>query len=330
MTSRAKTILLAFSMVSLVAVQTAEAGRIGGGRSSGMRRSAPAQSYQRQSPPPQQANPQYQAPAPQAPAAQPQKKGIGVGTAVAAGVAGAAVGYMAGKAMNDNHAAPQGQAQTQAPAPVDQQQGTANDSWGQPARPASSGTPWGLILILGGLLAAGLFWFRRRVAPPAPAQAPADAMARANTAAPTGYDAVPRIGSGLGAAAYPGTAPTRLSDGTETPNFLRQAKATFLHLQSLNSPDSLEEVRRYMTPDLFEAIRSDIAGNTEVADFPQLDCQLIETNEEYGGRHVASVRFSGTVSETVNAPAVPFTETWHYIKDPSTNGKWLVAGIQQD
>ena len=45
---------------------------------------------------------------------------------------------------------------------------------------------------------------------------------------------------------------------------------------------------------------------------------------------IASVRFNGMVSETVGAPAVQFSETWHYIKDDSSNGKWLVAGIQQN
>ncbi|ERE17666.1 Tim44 domain-containing protein, partial [Pseudogulbenkiania ferrooxidans] len=154
------------------------------------------------------------------------------------------------------------------------------------------------------------------------------------------FDAIPKIGSGMNGGAAPAgngfgggfnaaPAPARLPDGTETPHFLRQAKATFLHLQSLNTPESLEEVRKYMTPDLFRALAGDIAGNSGVADFSQLDCQLSDATVE-NGAYIASVTFSGNVSEEVGAPAVPFTETWHYVKDGGTGGKWLVAGIQQD
>jgi len=307
MTPRAKTILLAFTLVSVLAAPFADAARLGSGKSSGMRRTAPAQSYQQPTPMP--------APAPQpAPQAQPNKPGIG--TAIAAGAAGAAAGYMLGSAMNGNHAS------------------------GNAVETAGSGIPWGTIALLGLLGIGGLMLFRRKTA------ADNGALVRNGASTPTGFNTmnqdasrfepIPPIGSGMGqATAYGAPAmantsqPGRLPDGTETPNFLRQAKATFLHLQSMNSPDSLDEIRKYMTPELFEALRGDIAGNGEVADFPQLDCQLLAAVDE-AGRYIATVRFSGMVSESVNAPAVPFKEDWHYIKDGSTGGKWLVAGIQQE
>jgi len=296
MTPRAKTMMLAFTLVSVLAAPFAEAARLGGGKSAGMRRSAPTKSYQQPTPMP--------APAavPQAaPQAQP-KKGPGIGTAIAAGAAGAAAGYMLGSAMNSNHAS-----------------GNAVDNAG-----AGSGIPWGTLALLGLLGIGGLMWFRRKSASPAGMNAPMPASNgptfNSNSQDAARFEPAPAMSSAV---------PGRLPDGTETPNFLRQAKATFLHLQSLNTPDSLEEVRKYMTPDLFEGLRNEIAGNSDVADFPQLDCQLAEAVEE-GGRYIATVRFSGTVSESVNAAAVPFNEYWHYIKDGSTAGKWLVAGIQQD
>jgi len=148
------------------------------------------------------------------------------------------------------------------------------------------------------------------------------------------FDPIPQIGSG-----FPGSSSSqagfgspdlrRLPDGTETPYFLRQAKATFLHLQSLNSPDSLDEVRRYMTPELFDELRGEIASNSEVADFSQLDCQLIDAAEE-NGRYIASVRFDGLVSESVNSSPVPFVEVWNFVKNPGLSDKWMVAGIQQN
>jgi predicted lipid-binding transport protein (Tim44 family) len=311
MTTRAKTTILALSLVSLLAAPIADAARMGKGKSSGMRRAAPTQSYQQP----------YAAPA-QAPAqAAPQRKGPGVGTAIAAGAAGAVGGYMLGKAMS------------------------GNASGNAAGHPAEQGLPWGTIALLGLLIVGGVMFLRRRSAQamtragsygqPQPANGPLNYEAPQQQ--PTSFGTIPKIGSGLGAGSgigggVPGYAAanlSRLPDGTEVPNFLRQAKATFLHLQSLNSPEAVEEVRKYMTPELFTALRDDIAGNNDLADFPSLDCQILEAVEE-AGRYIASVRFSGTVSESVNAPAEPFAETWHYIKDADTQGKWLVAGIQQD
>lgn len=326
MSPRMKTIFLAFSMVSVIAAPFAEAARLGKGKSAGMARSTtPSQSYYRPQTTP--------APTAPAPAATPQRQGPGVGTAIAAGAAGAAAGYMLGSATsghNGNQAAPA----QQAPA---EQLGT-----GAPAQKESH-IPWGLILILGAVLVGGLMWFRRKAGNPA-LSAPQSHQPFGQGGTPASepqFGAIPKIGSGTNFGNGFGSTPqgagapmpvqhdNRLPDGTEVPYFLRQAKATFLHLQSLNSTESLEEIRKYMTPELFTSLQGDILSNTEVADFPQLDCQLSDMATE-GGRYIASVRFNGMVSESVNSAAVPFSETWHYVKDGTTNGKWLVAGIQQN
>lgn len=321
MNSRTKTTVLAFCLVSLLAAPFAEAARLGKSRSYGMRRAAPTRQYQAPAAPAPQ-------PAPAQAPAQPQKKGVGVGTAVAAGAAGAAAGYMIGSAMHDNSAQAAPAAAGVASAPT---------SAAAPApAPAKPGIPWNLVLILGAIFLVGLLWFRRRMA--SPEHAP-QAMRPQAPAAPqpfhtdnNRFDPIPPIGSGVpgynGAPqAAPSFAPARLPDGTETPYFLRQVKATFLHLQSLNSPDTLDEVRRYMTPELFAEIRDEIASNSMTADFSDLDCQLVEAAEE-AGRYVASVRFFGQVSEEVNAAPVPFSETWHFVKEAGSS-KWMVAGIQQ-
>ncbi|AXE29499.1 Tim44 domain-containing protein [Chromobacterium phragmitis] len=340
MTTRAKTIVLAFTMVSVLATPFAEAARIGKGKSAGMQRSAPTRSYQPAAPAQQpMAAPQARGGA-AAPAQAPAKSGVG--TALAAGaagaVAGAAIGYMAGSSGNDKAAQQPGQQQNAMPA--DQQPQAAHQAAPQ-QQPEKGGMPWGMLALLGLALVGGMMFFRRKAGNPA-ANAPQPAgMPRgmADQTPQSSFDAIPKIGSGLNGGAAPAgnglgggfnaaPAAARLPDGTETPHFLRQAKATFLHLQNLNSADSLEEVRKYMTPDLFNALREDIAGNSGVADFPQLDCQLSDASIE-NGAYIASVTFSGNVSEEVGAPAVPFTETWHYVKDGTTGGKWLVAGIQQ-
>ena len=294
MITRAKTSILALSLIAVLATPFAEAARMGKGKSAGMQRAAPTQSFQHQ-----QAIPaKTPAPAPMA----PQQKGSGIGGMVAAGAAGAAAGYLLSSAFG-NH-----------------ENGTG-------------GFPW--LAVIGGSLAglALLSFFRRRAAnQQAPRQVP-PLQSQPIHFQPAPANGIPPIGSGQNAMGGSGLTPPpaslqRLPDGTEAPHFLRQAKATFLHLQNLNSADSLEEVRKYMTPDLFNALKDDISGNSEPADFPQLDCQIVEATVE-SSRMIASVRFTGTVSETVGAAAVAFSETWHYVKDDSSNGKWLVAGIQQ-
>lgn len=315
MNSRARTMLVAFTLTSMLAAPFAEAARMGKSRNSGMQRAAPTKSYQQSAAPAQ--------PMQQAPAAPQQRPGVGVGTAVAAGAAGAVAGYMLGSAGNNDKAAAASTASSPHSAAV------------APA-PATPGTNWTLVIILGAVFLAGLVWFRRRMA--TSENAPQQGMRPMAQPVPTDnrFTPIPQIGSGFGsmgssnapaAAGYQDI--RRLPDGTETPYFLRQAKATFLHLQSLNSAEAMEEVRRYMTPTLFEELRADISDNSAIADFPELDCQLLDASDE-NGRYLASVRFFGKVSEEVNALPEPFSETWHFIKDYTTAGKWIVAGIQQN
>ncbi|MEC7121050.1 MAG: hypothetical protein VXW65_14275 [Pseudomonadota bacterium] len=95
-----------------------------------------------------------------------------------------------------------------------------------------------------------------------------------------------------------------------------------------NSSSNLNELRRYFTPELYQAIQADIQRNTETAELPQLNAQLVETITEHG-KYIASVRYSGTVSESLDTAAILFSEVWHFVK-PTHGGEWIVAGIQQD
>jgi hypothetical protein len=309
-----KTTVLALTLVSLLAAPFADAARLGKSRNSGMYRTAPSQTV-RAAPAPAPLQPVPQAPAQPQPA---PRKGPGIGTAIAAGAAGAAAGYMLGHATSANAAPP---AQT-APAP-----NGSTQSWASaPAAPAPS-FPWGTLALVGLAVLGAYLFFRRRSATGEQMRRDYQPEPQAAMQPGQAFPPIPQIGSGMPGFNQPAV-PSRLPDGTETPNFLRQAKATFLHLQSLNTPESVEEIRRYMTPELFNELRNDIATNGDVADFPQLECNLLEAVQE-GGRYIASVRFSGTVSESVGAPTQPFSETWHYLKDPAVADRWVVAGIQQ-
>lgn len=318
---------------SMLAAPLAEAARFGSGKSSGMSRSysrpAPMQSYSRPAPAPNYSRPAQ----PQYPtqAAPQQRTGPGWGGVAAGAAAGAAAGYLLGQAGS-------GSSSQQAPAPAANQAAAgANDSAlsGSPQQPQSS-FPWGMVFLLGGLTLAGFMLFRRKAAASAPKPAYNGNIGGAfGNNAPSGGDGrVFRIGegAGFGSAMPAGAAPTvgdRLPDGTETAAFLRQAKASFMHLQTMNSPDNVDELRKYLTPELFEAIRADVVANTDTAEFPSLQAEVVETATE-GNQHIATVRFHGMVSESVNAPEQPFEELWHFVK-PAAPGslKWLVAGIQQ-
>lgn len=293
--------MIALLSVSMFAAGVAEAARLGGGRSTGMQRSQITRSApvrQAQQTPPQQ---------PVQQPAQPQRSGPGWGGVAAGVAAGAATGYLVSQAMDSG--AVDASAVAQAPA---EQRG---------------GIPWGWILALGGIAFLGARMMTRNRAQPAGA-----GMRPVNGMSPTDRQnadrKVFRLGEGMAAAPLAASTATRLPDGTETAAFLRQARASFQHIQSLNSPEQVEEVRRYLTPELFEALKAEISSNREVAEFHDLQVELLDGSHE-GGRLVASVRFSGRVSEALNAPAVPFEEVWHFVRPSETDPRWVLAGIEQ-
>lgn len=326
-------VVAALMMTTLVVSPLAEAKRMGGGKSYGMSRSSNSSSSYNQG---YSQNRQTAAPVQQG-SVQPQRSGPGVGTMVAAGVAGAAVGAVAANALaNDNDPATSRDAAASPDAATAQQQ---NSQAAQAEQKSSFSWLWIAILAIG-----AFFLFRRFSAKKAAGHAHGGnpfapnnngPFGRTNAAAPaarplSGGSNTNIFGQSVGAAtggAYNASG-QQLPDGTEPAAFLRQARAKFLHLQSMNSSSNIEEVRRYFTPDMYAAIRSDILSNDELAEFPQLNAQVVESGTE-NGQYFASVQFSGIVSETLNAQAVPFSETWHFVK-PANSSEWLVAGIQQN
>lgn len=292
--------MIALLSVSMFAAGVAEAARMGGGRSTGMQRSQITRSApvrQAQQTPPQQ---------PTQPAQQPQRSGPGWGGVAAGVAAGAATGYLVSQAMDSGNAS----------APVAEEVAPGQQQ---------GGIPWGWILALGAIAFLGARMLTRARAQPVGAN-----MRSVSGSAPAGQNderKVFRMGEGM-AAAPVANVNGRLPDGTETAAFLRQVKATFQHIQSLNSPEQLEEVRKYLTPELFEALKAEISANREVAEFQDLQAELLDSSRE-DGRLVASVRFSGRVSESLNAPAVPFAEAWHFVRPSENDPRWVLAGIEQ-
>lgn len=304
----AKTLMVVMMSTTLFAANIAEAKRVGGGRSGGMQRQA--------APAPQRNNNVQQQPQQQPMAPAQKSGGMGMMGGVLGGLAaGSLLGYMFGHSGNAS--------------------GTAQ---------GDGGIPWGTLLLLGALTAGGVMWMRRRQQAQAARPGVASGMAYSGAPAqafpePAQQDRVFRIGEGAGSAApvggsFGGAAPfnaapiTRLPDGTEAAAFLRQARASFMHMQSLNSPSQAEEMRRYMTPELFEDLKHEIGSNSDVAEFPELNLQILEAVNE-GGRMIASVEFTGRVSESLHAAPVPFREIWHFVRPMDGDPRWMLAGIQQ-
>ena len=317
-------LMAALLMATLVAAPLAEAKRAGGGKSHGMSRSSSTSQSYNQSQQPRQATP-----APQQTV--PQRSGPGVGSMVAAGVAGAAVGAVAANALADDKN------------PTATEQQTAE----QAQQEEKGGIPSWLWVLLAAAIA--FFVFRKLGAkkklaannPYAPnnggqnnfgRQTPPQANAH-QTGHNTNIFGQSVAGGAATQAPFGGASMSngnQLPDGTEPAAFLRVARQRFNHIQSVNSASNVEEIRRYLTPELFNSMYQDIMANQDqdVAEFSNLNAMVADTATE-NGQYVVSVRFTGTVSEDLNSLPQPFTEIWHFVKPAGSQQDWVVAGIQQ-
>ncbi|WP_224991529.1 Tim44 domain-containing protein [Acinetobacter pittii] len=315
-------------MAALAISPLAEAKRAGGGKSHGMARSTTSsQSYQQ----PRQVTPAQQ------PATAPQRSGPGVGSMVAAGVAGAAVGAVAANALADDKSTSTEQQATQ----------PGNEQAAQAQEEKKGGIPGWIWVLLAAALA--FFVFRKLgskkklagnnpYAPNNDGQNPFGRSAAPQAAPRNAGDNTNIFGQSVGGSAATqapfGGATTsngnQLPDGTEPAAFLRIARQRFNHIQSMNTASNIEEIRRYLTPELYSSMYNDIMENQDqdVAEFSNLNAMVVDSATE-NGQYVVSVRFTGTVSEDLNSLPQPFTEIWHFVKPVGSQQDWVVAGIQQ-
>ena len=320
---RQRGLVASILMATLLVAPLAEAKRAGGGKSHGMSRSsaAPSQSYQQ----PRQATPTQ-------PAA-PQKSGPGVGGMVAAGVAGAAIGAVAANALADDkpnasNQAAASEAQAQQAAAAEQEKGGI-PSW-----------IWLLILAAGAFFIFRKFGAKKKLASNNPfspnnSGATATPVGQATTATGSNTNIFGQSVAGNAAAQAPFAGASfqsgsQLPDGTEPAAFLRIARQRFNHIQSMNTASNISEIQRYLSPDLYASMHSDIMSNQDqdVAEFSNLNAMVSDAATE-NGQYVVSVRFTGTVSEDLNSQPQPFAEIWHFVKPVGSTQDWVVAGIQQ-
>ena len=139
-----------------------------------------------------------------------------------------------------------------------------------------------------------------------------------------------RIGGGLAtpvAAGAVGHIPT----GFDKAGFERTARDQFVALQAANDAGDLDRLRDYLTPELFEEARAEIAergGAVQKTEVFGLQAEVIDVAEE-ADRYVVSVRFAGGIREQFGAETQDLDEVWHLTKAKSGFGGWVIAGIQQ-
>ena len=139
-------------------------------------------------------------------------------------------------------------------------------------------------------------------------------------------------GPQFGSAAPSGTSGlARIPDGFDSEAFLRIAKLNFVRLQASNDAKSLDDIREFVSPELYAEIKMQMderGDSPQQTDIVTLNAELLEVLTE-GNRHIASVHFSGTLREAVGATATPFDEVWNLAKPVSGDKGWVIAGIQQ-
>ena len=117
----------------------------------------------------------------------------------------------------------------------------------------------------------------------------------------------------------------------DTAAFERTARDQFMALQAANDARDLDRLRDYLSPEMFEIVRGEIAERGDAAQKTEvfgLNAQVLDVAEE-AGQYVVSVRFTGSIREQHGAVPEDLNEVWHLAKPKSGFGGWVIAGIQQ-
>lgn len=123
--------------------------------------------------------------------------------------------------------------------------------------------------------------------------------------------------------------------GFDADTFLRDAKVSFLRLQTAYDTKNLTDLREFTTPEVYAEIQLQLQERGEDenrTDVKSLETQILDVTtapDASSDTVVASVRFSGVVSENSDHISTSFNEIWHFRTDSRATSCWLVAGIQQ-
>lgn len=122
-----------------------------------------------------------------------------------------------------------------------------------------------------------------------------------------------------------------LPAGFDAEGFARQAKVNFIRLQAANDAGNLDDLREFVTPEIFGELQMQIRERgtaPQQTEVMELNAEVVECVEE-NRRYRVAVRFRGLIREEAGAAPVNFDEFWHLTKPIDGNQGWQVAGIQQ-
>lgn len=113
--------------------------------------------------------------------------------------------------------------------------------------------------------------------------------------------------------------------------FLAASKTNFVKLQDAFDRRDAAVLRSLMTDEMVNEMQAQMASQAPAAahqktSMPVLNAQLLGI-EEQQDVYMASVEFSGMMSEDAFSGAKPFREVWNMTK-AKAGGGWLVAGVQ--
>ncbi len=180
------------------------------------------------------------------------------------------------------------------------------------------------MLLVGAAIMFAISFFRRKQQP---AMQYAGAGAPYQDAAPAQTYSAPASGGALNAPVSAKNIPADFP----VENFLRSAKTSFIRLQAANDRKDLNDIREYTTPEMFAEISMQLQERDNApqkTDVIHIDGELLEVVTE-GDYAIASVRFTGSLSENNGAPE-SVDEIWNVQKNlRDDKAVWLLSGIQQ-
>ncbi|AXF86692.1 hypothetical protein DTO96_102448 [Ephemeroptericola cinctiostellae] len=114
--------------------------------------------------------------------------------------------------------------------------------------------------------------------------------------------------------------------------FLRTAKGFFIRLQAANDKKDMDDLRRFLTPEMYAEAQLQImerGPEVQTTQVVSLDATLVSLVSE-GSHDIGSVRFTGQLKMNDEAVADEVSEIWHFTKWSNHANEWSLAGIQQD
>jgi predicted lipid-binding transport protein (Tim44 family) len=139
-----------------------------------------------------------------------------------------------------------------------------------------------------------------------------------------------RLAGGIGSTVA-ATGVGHIPAGFDTAGFERTARDQFMALQAANDARDLDRLRDYLSPEMFDVVRAEVAERGDGAQKTEvfgLQAQVLDVAEEES-RYVVSVRFTGSVRDQAGAVPEDLEEVWHLTKPKAGFGGWVIAGIQQ-